>query len=64
MPSMQRTTPSLWFDTQAEDAANFHKGSFASSQILHYRGRLGDGRRAMPTLLGVTTLDIEGLRNA
>ncbi len=31
---MQKITPCLWFDTQAEDAATFYTSVFASSQIL------------------------------
>ncbi len=31
---MQKITPCLWFDTQAEDAATFYTSVFASSRIL------------------------------
>ena len=31
---MQKITPCLWFDTQAEDAAAFYTSVFASSRIL------------------------------
>jgi len=36
---MQKITPCLWFDTQAEDAANFYTGIFENSRIVqvsHY----------------------------
>ena len=36
---MQKITPCLWFDTQAEDAANFYTSVFKNSRILkisHY----------------------------
>jgi predicted 3-demethylubiquinone-9 3-methyltransferase (glyoxalase superfamily) len=36
---MQKITPCLWFDTQAEEAANFYTSVFESSRILgvsHY----------------------------
>ena len=36
---MQKVTPWLWFDTQAEDAANFYTSVFKNSRILqvsHY----------------------------
>src|SRR4029434_8635981 len=38
---MQRITPMLWFDTQAEEAANFYVSVFKNSkvkQITHYAG--------------------------
>jgi predicted 3-demethylubiquinone-9 3-methyltransferase (glyoxalase superfamily) len=31
---MQKITPFLWFDTQAEEAANYYVSSFANSRIL------------------------------
>jgi predicted 3-demethylubiquinone-9 3-methyltransferase (glyoxalase superfamily) len=31
---MQKITPCLWFDTEAEDAANFYTGVFPNSKIL------------------------------
>ena len=30
---MQRITPCLWFDTQAEDAANFYVSLFEDSKV-------------------------------
>ena len=33
MPVVQKITPCLWFDTQAEEAANFYIGIFKSSKI-------------------------------
>ena len=39
--SMQRITPMLWFDNQAEEAANFYVSVFKNSkvkQITHYAG--------------------------
>ena len=33
MPLVQKITPCLWFDTQAEEAANFYIGIFKSSKI-------------------------------
>src|SRR5437764_2630530 len=38
---MQRITPMLWFDNQAEEAANFYVSVFKNSkvkQITHYAG--------------------------
>lgn len=42
---MQKITPFLWFDNQAEDAANFYASIFKNSKILritHY-GEAGPG---------------------
>ncbi|HZZ28082.1 MAG TPA: VOC family protein [Pirellulales bacterium] len=39
MPNVQRITPFLWFDTQAEEAAKFYTGIFKNSKITktaHY----------------------------
>jgi len=33
MPSVQKITPCLWFDTQAEEAATFYTGIFKNSKI-------------------------------
>jgi predicted 3-demethylubiquinone-9 3-methyltransferase (glyoxalase superfamily) len=33
MPHMQKITPCLWFDDQAEAAAAFYTGIFRNSQI-------------------------------
>ena len=54
---MQKITPCLWFDTQAEEAAKFYTSIFKNSKIKHViavwrsrqgipreAGRLGDGR--------------------
>jgi len=34
MPSVQRITPCLWFDTQAEEAARFYMSVFKNSRIV------------------------------
>lgn len=39
---MQRTTPCLWFDRQAEEAANFYISVFRNSRILELT-RYGEG---------------------
>jgi hypothetical protein len=33
MPSIQRVSPCLWFDSQAEDAARFYTTVFKNSKI-------------------------------
>ena len=35
MPRVQRITPCLWFDSAAEEAANFYVGTFPNSRIVH-----------------------------
>jgi predicted 3-demethylubiquinone-9 3-methyltransferase (glyoxalase superfamily) len=53
---MQRITPSLWFDTEAEDAANFYVSVFKNSQVLNV-SRYGE---AGPRPAGmVMTVDFE-----
>jgi len=34
MPNIQRISPCLWFDDQAEEAANFYVGIFKNSRIV------------------------------
>ena len=42
---MPKITPNLWFDTQAEEAANFYVSIFENSEILHvaHYGEAGPG---------------------
>ena len=42
MPSNPRITTCLWFNTEAEDAANFYTGIFRNSRITNI-GRYGEG---------------------
>ena len=42
MPSNPRISPCLWFNTEAEDAANFYTGIFKNSRITNI-GRYGEG---------------------
>ena len=39
---MQRITPCLWFDSQAEEAAEFYVSVFPNSEIVHV-SRYGEG---------------------
>lgn len=39
---MQKITPFLWFDHQAEEAANFYTSIFKNSRILNI-SRYGEG---------------------
>jgi predicted 3-demethylubiquinone-9 3-methyltransferase (glyoxalase superfamily) len=44
---MQKTSPFLWFDDKAEEAANFHVAIFQNSKIANVMryGEAGPGRR-------------------
>jgi predicted 3-demethylubiquinone-9 3-methyltransferase (glyoxalase superfamily) len=55
---MPRITPSLWFDTEGEEAAEFYVSLFPNSQITHV-SRYGEaGPRAAGTVMTVAfTLD-------
>ncbi|MGQ0383697.1 MAG: VOC family protein [Gammaproteobacteria bacterium] len=44
MPVKQRLTPCLWFDTQAEEAANYYTAIFPNSRIVEV-GRYGEAGR-------------------
>lgn len=56
---MQKIIPFLWFDTQAEEAANFYASTFKSAKVKEVR-RYGDaGPRPKETVLTVT-FEIEG----
>jgi predicted 3-demethylubiquinone-9 3-methyltransferase (glyoxalase superfamily) len=54
---MQRITPFLWFDNQAEEAANFYVSVFKNSKVnlmTHYTGEEPVGRKGQ-----VMTVDFE-----
>jgi predicted 3-demethylubiquinone-9 3-methyltransferase (glyoxalase superfamily) len=54
---MQKITPFLWFDNNAEEAAKFYVSVFKNSkvkQITHYTGKEPVGRKGM-----VMTVDFE-----
>ena len=50
MPSVQRITPCLWFDTQAEEAARFYMSIFKNSRIVSISryGEAGHEVHGMP----------------
>ena len=59
---MQRITPFLWFDNQAEEAANFHVSVFKNSkvkQITHYTGEEFSEKRGqvMKVTCSISTLN-------
>jgi len=57
---MQRISPCLWFDTQAEDAANFYAGIFKNSKIKsvsHY----GEAGPLPAGTVMVVTFELDGV---
>ena len=50
MPIVQRITPCLWFDSQAEEAASFYIGTFPNSKIVHIEryGEVGNEIHGRP----------------
>src|SRR5688572_13454403 len=44
MPALQKITPCLWFDSDAEEAANFYLGVFPNSRITQI-SRYGEAGR-------------------
>jgi predicted 3-demethylubiquinone-9 3-methyltransferase (glyoxalase superfamily) len=60
---MQKITPHLWFDTQAEEAANFYVSVFKDAKIVStsYYGKAGQEVHHMPEgSVMVVELEIEG----
>lgn len=51
---MQKITPNLWFDTEAEDAANFYTSIFKDSEILNISHYGEAGPRPAGMVLTVT----------
>lgn len=45
MQNLQRISPFLWFETQAEEAANFYVSIFKNSKVnnISYYGKVGPG---------------------
>jgi predicted 3-demethylubiquinone-9 3-methyltransferase (glyoxalase superfamily) len=60
---MQKITPHLWFDDQAEEAAHFYISIFKNSKILHtmYYGKAFEGVSGKPAGSVMTvSFEIEG----
>jgi predicted 3-demethylubiquinone-9 3-methyltransferase (glyoxalase superfamily) len=55
-----RITPFLWFDTQAEEAANFYCSIFKNSRVLEIGRRPDDSVGPKGTVLTVT-FELDGL---
>jgi predicted 3-demethylubiquinone-9 3-methyltransferase (glyoxalase superfamily) len=56
---MQKITPFLWFDNQAEEAANFYLSIFKNSRIINI-ARYGDGAPGPKGSVMSVTFELEG----
>ncbi|CAN5736357.1 VOC family protein [soil metagenome] len=59
MAEMQKITPNLWFDTEAEEAANFYTSIFENSKVLrvmHY----GEAGPRPAGMVMTATFQLEG----
>ena len=56
---MPRITPCLWFDTQAEQAAQFYTSVFPNSRIVEV-SRFGEGGRRDADLALVVSFELDG----
>ena len=56
---MQKITTFLWFDNQAEEAANFYTSIFKNSKILNI-SHYGEGSSGKPGTAMIVTFQIEG----
>ena len=59
--TIKSITPFLWFDTQAEDAANFYVSLFADSRIIHV-SRYGDAGPGPKGSVMVVAFELMGRR--
>ena len=57
----QRITPSLWFDTEAEEAAGFYTSVFKHSRIVHVAHYTEAGPRPAGTVMTVE-FELDGQR--
>lgn len=57
---MQKISPFLWFDTEAEEAANFYTSIFKNSQIVDVR-RYGDAGPGDAGTVMTVTFQLEGM---
>ena len=56
---MRKTTPCLWFDTQAEEAAGFYTSVFANSRILQLT-RYGSAGPRPEGMVMTVTFELDG----
>jgi predicted 3-demethylubiquinone-9 3-methyltransferase (glyoxalase superfamily) len=59
--NMQKITPFLWFDDQAEEAAEFYTSVFANSRIVSV-SRYGEAGPGDPGTVMVVNFELEGQR--
>jgi predicted 3-demethylubiquinone-9 3-methyltransferase (glyoxalase superfamily) len=57
----QRITPSLWFDTEAEDGAGFYTSVFKNSRVVHVAHYTEAGPRPAGTVMTVE-FELDGQR--
>ncbi len=57
---MNRITPFLWFDTQAEEAAGFYTSVFPNSRITHV-ARYGEAGPGTPGSVMTVAFELDGL---
>ncbi|HEV7565530.1 MAG TPA: VOC family protein [Microbacteriaceae bacterium] len=57
---MQKISPFLWFDNQAEDAANYYVSIFKNSRIVNV-SRYGEGAPAPAGTAMSVTFELDGL---
>ena len=58
---MQKITPFLWFDNQAEEAANFYVSIFKNSKIKHI-ARCGDAGPGPKGSVMVVSFELDGVQ--
>src|SRR5439155_12391248 len=56
---MQKITPCLWFDTQAEEAANFYSSVFKNSRILEV-SRYGEAGPRPAGMVMTVLFEVDG----
>jgi predicted 3-demethylubiquinone-9 3-methyltransferase (glyoxalase superfamily) len=59
--NMQKITPFLWFDNQAEEAANFYVSIFKNSKIKHI-ARYGDAGPGPKGSVMVVSFELDGVQ--
>ncbi len=59
MVTMPKIVPNLWFDTEAEDAANFYTSIFENSKILNV-SHYGDAGPRPAGMVLTVTFELEG----
>jgi len=57
--TMQKITPFLWFDANAEEATNFYTSIFKNSEIVSV-SRYGEGSPGQPGTVMTTTFILDG----